>query len=60
VATARPFPSPPLSLPSAPYCPRRPSLDSLPSHRLAVSSHSTDVKPRAIRYMSATATGTKT
>ncbi|CAL9748814.1 unnamed protein product [Musa acuminata subsp. burmannicoides] len=39
----------PLSLPSTPYCPRRPSLNSLPSHRLAVSNRGTSVKPRAIR-----------
>ncbi|CAL9105606.1 unnamed protein product [Musa acuminata var. zebrina] len=38
----------PLSLPSTPYCPRRPSLKSLPSHRLAVSNRGTNVKPRAI------------
>lgn len=39
----------PLSLPSTPYCRRRPSLNSLPSHRLAVSNRCTNVKPRAIR-----------
>ncbi|CAL9047496.1 unnamed protein product, partial [Musa banksii] len=38
----------PLSLPSTPYCPRRPSLKSLPSHRLTVSNRGTNVKPRAI------------
>ncbi|CAL9172226.1 unnamed protein product [Musa hybrid cultivar] len=32
-----------------PCCPRRPSLNSLPSHRLTVSNRGTNVKPRAIR-----------